>query len=178
MQMKFYVLMWVVPALVSLAIWLYTKFLGDNSQDSKTQIDGYKYTWAAILTAILMVLPIYPLSAILVGVYGAFYQSYIGTAGWDLMLNKVILQGIIIGSFSIELSKILYPKGNYNNVAYAFSACWGAFCFVGIGFIIIVGGTDKLFNQEQIGQIITGVLLPISGYFTAKSNHKIKTAYN
>jgi len=136
------------------------------------EVVQHRFTRAAILVAIFMVVPGLLVGGIVANIYKWFLAGYLGQDSWlgfFNFINKVamlwfpsLLHGCIAGLVALVITRNLFKAGNLEIVSYAASAVWIA-CGVTLGAF----GTAGMGFQEDLvglGAQVAGVTVGLFGF--------------
>jgi hypothetical protein len=98
------------------------------------EVASHRFTWAAVIVAIIMVVPGLFVGGIVANIYKWFLSGYFGQDSWlgfFNFINKVamlwfpsLLHGCIAGVVALYITRNLFKVANLEIVSYAASAVW------------------------------------------------------
>lgn len=133
----------------------------------------HRFTWAAIIIAIFMVVPGLLVGGIVANIYKLFLTAYFSQDSWLGFFNFIdkvamlwfpsLLHGSIAGLVSLYITRNLFKAANLEIVSYAASAIW-----IACGMTIGAFGTAAWGFQEDLVGLGAQVVGVTFGLFSFK----------
>ena len=125
---------------------------------------SHKRTWAAVIVAVLLVIPGTLVGALVAMLYRGFLGNRLGESSWfstiALLWFPSLLHGAVAGAVAIYGTKLLFKSANLEIVSYSASAVW-----VAVGLIAGIVGTAAIGLQGDLVSLIAQVSGVVLGLF-------------